>query len=489
MRIGEVETRRGPGTQPGGEFEGLEPIWGRTRVLWTALAAMTLLGAGLRFYRLGDWSFWIDEVYTIRDVRLFLSDLSLPQATSCMLTAGVLWFQGFSDWGARVVPALFGIITIPILYALANRLFGRFVGVFSALLLAVAPWHLFWSQNARFYTALVLFYLIGTYFAYQWFENQRRRDLILSGLFLMLAVLERLTALLFVPVIAAYIVAMLLWPFDKPAGSDRRNYRILILGTALFVLYQVYLAASGVWRSLVEDFGRGQDPVRFFLSIVNEIGIPLFVFALVGGMFLVLKGSRPALFLLVGALVPVIVLVAVAPFVEVTARYAFVTFPNWIVLAAAGARELLRRTEKEARILTLGALLVVPGEALGRDYLYFAFQHGNRLDWRAAFVTVKEAKGKGETVVSTRPPLGEHYLGERVLWVDVDLSKIEQGKDSVWFVIDYDTSYLPEELRSWLATKASLFSVQDGYLPGKRMRLRVFHYEPPSEQPAQSARR
>ena len=32
---------------------------------YAALALLTVLAAGLRFYKLGEWSFWIDEIFTL----------------------------------------------------------------------------------------------------------------------------------------------------------------------------------------------------------------------------------------------------------------------------------------------------------------------------------------------------------------------------------------------------------------------------------------
>jgi hypothetical protein len=35
-----------------------------------ALALITLLATALRFYKLGEWSFWIDEIFTINHAQL-----------------------------------------------------------------------------------------------------------------------------------------------------------------------------------------------------------------------------------------------------------------------------------------------------------------------------------------------------------------------------------------------------------------------------------
>jgi mannosyltransferase len=449
------------------------------RFIVLILALITIAGLVLRFYRLGEWSFWIDEVYTLRDVRLFLADPSYPRPLSLILTSGLLQWIGFQDGTARVVPAVIGGLTIPVLFLLGNRLFGPMVGLTAAAILALAPWHLFWSQNARFYTALMLFYALGTLCFHFWLENQKHVYLLLSGAFLFLAVQERLTALIAGPVIVAYLLLLLIWPFDKPAGFNRRNYTILAILGLLLVVHQIYLVATGTWGELIDIFvGYSRDPVRVFLAIINDVGIPLFLFGLAGGIFLTLKGNRTGFYLLVGGAVPVLMLLAIAPFVQVTSRYVLVCLPNWIILAAVAVSELIYRTERESRWLAIGLMLVLPASLLADDYLYFKFQHGNRLNWQAAFSEVKQAGGDADIVVSTRPPLGEHYLAQKVLGTEVDLGGIEKAGRSAWFVIDYDTSGdVPPNLTSWLARKTVLKAVHDTYLPGKPMRLRVYHYD------------
>jgi hypothetical protein len=41
------------------------------------LAAITLLALALRLYRLGEWSFWIDEVFTVNRIEFHYSSLAL----------------------------------------------------------------------------------------------------------------------------------------------------------------------------------------------------------------------------------------------------------------------------------------------------------------------------------------------------------------------------------------------------------------------------
>jgi mannosyltransferase len=138
-----------------------------------ALALITVLAAGPRFFRLGEWSFWIDEIYTLNHAQNHFASLELILKhippfrnwvpISVNLTAQVVNQLGVSEWTARLVSAVMGILTIPILYFPLKKIFGVQVTLIALLLLAVSPWHIFWSQNARFYTSRMLFYALALF--------------------------------------------------------------------------------------------------------------------------------------------------------------------------------------------------------------------------------------------------------------------------------------------------------------------------------------
>ena len=188
-----------------------------------ALAAATALGGVLRFYKLGEWSFWIDEVITLRQAEpLDVLDV-FQQPAYRALTGSALDLFGVSEWSARMVPALVGVITIPVLYFIARRIFDDRVAMISSFLLAIAPWHIYWSQNARFYTILLLLYTLALFALYIGMEEDRPAYLVIGGRLLFLAARERPDC--FVPNSCSgnlhWIVFLL--RFERPPGINIRN--------------------------------------------------------------------------------------------------------------------------------------------------------------------------------------------------------------------------------------------------------------------------
>jgi mannosyltransferase len=71
---------------------------------------------------------------------------------------------GDSEWIIRSLSVVLGVATLPALYLLGSRLFGRKAGLISAALLAVHTFHIRYSQEARSYSLLTLLLVLSTYF-------------------------------------------------------------------------------------------------------------------------------------------------------------------------------------------------------------------------------------------------------------------------------------------------------------------------------------
>lgn len=75
------------------------------------------------------------------------------------------WIQvaGNSAWALRFPSALFGALAAGVFFLLAEHLFGLFVGLASASFMALAPDQIYFSQQARMYSLLVLLAVSSTY--------------------------------------------------------------------------------------------------------------------------------------------------------------------------------------------------------------------------------------------------------------------------------------------------------------------------------------
>ncbi|MEA2404181.1 MAG: mannosyltransferase, partial [Thermoleophilaceae bacterium] len=127
------------------------------------VAGVTLLAALLRFPTLDVQSFWLDEAVTVEVLRgslgHVLSGVVNSESTPPLYyVLAWLWSQlfGLGEVGLRSLSALLGTAAIPVAWAAGRRLAGSRTGLIAALLAAVNPLLIWYSQEARSYALLVL---------------------------------------------------------------------------------------------------------------------------------------------------------------------------------------------------------------------------------------------------------------------------------------------------------------------------------------------
>lgn len=137
--------------------------------MWIALA-LTAAAAFLRLYRLGDSAMWFDELAT---VELALHDDGFvgvwksvmewgyphPPLFSLILH-GVFRVLPVSEFTARIVPAFSAILSVPLLYRYIAGAVGTRAALLGAGAMALSPYHMFYSQEARPYTLSLLLVLV-----------------------------------------------------------------------------------------------------------------------------------------------------------------------------------------------------------------------------------------------------------------------------------------------------------------------------------------
>lgn len=467
----------------------------RPRTHYLLLAGITLLAFALRFYKLGEWSFWIDEIRTVNRATAHYSTLgtliqNIPPATnwiplSTMLTAAAIHFFGLSEWSARFASAIIGIVSIPVLFFPIRRLLGPGIALMAAFLLALSPWHLYWSQNARYLTSLLLFYALASFAFFFGLERDRIGYFFLFILLFYLAASERLYALFIIPVVLSYLLLLKLLSFETPPGLRPRNLLVLSLPVLGLIVIEVFtLIANGTSRFFA-DFGGFlgssiENPLGQTIFILSEIGIPLVAFSFFTGIYLVLQKSRLGLFLWLGAVVPVFLLILITPFTFTEERYVFLTLPSWIMLGAIGVREIFLQTESNSKLLAVGILVVFLADAGGENLMYYRVNHGDRRDWRGAFALVKEQSREGDIFVSTWPELGNYYLQqETISWQDTNRDDVIARGKRTWFVVIPDMAWFwhSEDFYWWVAHKTQLIDVR--YLRRRDdANLYVYLYDP-----------
>lgn len=166
----------------------------RIAVVWVHMALLLALAAGVRSYRLGAQNFWLDEVLTIRIAAQPVADIlrnyaphaaaeSRDQAPLAFVVTHFFLSPEHAEATARIPSALFGIATVVAIFFVARALLPLPVAGVGAILLAISPLHVWYSQEVRWYAQWVLFTTLSYLAFVRAVEKQQWRDwLLYAGL-------------------------------------------------------------------------------------------------------------------------------------------------------------------------------------------------------------------------------------------------------------------------------------------------------------------
>lgn len=444
------------------------------------LAAITILAAILRFYKLGEWSFWYDEIFTLRDVAKIFEISATNQQSSRWLIYWAVNLLGITEFNARLVPALIGIISIPILYFPTRKMFAVPSALLFSIFLAISPWHLYWSQNARFYTTLLLFYTLSLFLVYFAFEEDKPWYLVLSLLFFGFAVMERVFAAMLVPVVAGYLVGLKILPFEKPPGFRIRNILILLIPTLLigFIGSYRYIVNPEEW---LEGFGWiNNNPIWILSGITFYIGVPFICIGLMTAVYYLLEKDRGVLLLALAAFLPALAIVTLSLIQYTANRYVFVSMTPWLILSALGVWKLFKQTRGRSWIIVSGVLLILLLFPMGENVLYYQYQNGNRDDWKGAFELVNELKEPGDMVIVTEQLMGDYYLEDGITYNYnyLDYENLPGSDNKYWFIVDNNLGEKDPDILKWVKENSELIANKDVVVRARKFKMRVYLYDP-----------
>ena len=133
---------------------------------WVEVAAVTALAAVLRLGTLGLQSYEFDEAATLHVIRGSFTDMlqgvARHESTPPLYyVLAWIWTQAFGtgEAGLRLLSAIAGVATVPVVYVVGRILASRRIGLVAAAIVATSPYLVFYSQEARSYA---LFALLST---------------------------------------------------------------------------------------------------------------------------------------------------------------------------------------------------------------------------------------------------------------------------------------------------------------------------------------
>jgi hypothetical protein len=197
----------------------------------------------------------------------------------------------------QLLVAVFGALTVPVVFELARRTGGWRAGVVAACVLAILPLHVQYSQRARVDSLCVLLTALSALALHRLAERGRRRDFISSGLLIGLATSANYpAALLGVAYLAAAMGAR-----KRLAPSELvRSFALgVVAAAAAFALTNPYviLAPGAVWAGFTFQlsFAAKQHPSLekasrwFYLHVVREQSVLFATLAVCSSAWLAIR--------------------------------------------------------------------------------------------------------------------------------------------------------------------------------------------------------
>lgn len=445
----------------------------------------------------------MDEIFTLRGAHVgghlgvsdLLEDLHGP-FYSLLLHAWTSW-AGASEWALRLPSALLGVALVGAVAWLAGRWAGRQAIAPAAWLAAGSPFLVWYAQEARNYTLLMLCAALATGLALGWAAGPRWRVLagylvsawvgLMSNLgFALLgpfhgyvllgrrsggarrALMASAGVLVFVLLLLPWVPQLrstLAWERLRPAASAASRAEVLRAGPpfhAAAVPYAFYAFSAGYSLGpSVRELHRAPR-MATVLRHAPELAAAALAFGVlaVAGALALARRRRlldAALWLVVPA--AGLSYLAVCNFKPFNARYLAACVPGYLALLAAGWSVLGPRTRR-----AVGTLVVVLwGVSLYQHY--FVPDYGKE-DFRAVAAWLRAHGSPGEVVVAAGAdePLFHYYAGPLPVvhywlgWVDDParlrgkFAALAGERERAWVVLSRPEALDPQDrFAAWIA--------------------------------------
>jgi hypothetical protein len=198
----------------------------------------------------------------------------------------------------QLLAAVFGALTVPVVFELGRRLGGWRAGVIAAAMLAILPLHVDYSQRVRVNALCALLTAVSALTLHRLAERGRRRDFVFAGTTVGLATSANYPAALLG---VAYLAAARLARRRSPSSNFLVSFVAgIVAAVAAFVATNPYviLAPAAAWDGFAFQLGFAvrQHPYTadtawwFYLDLLRDQSVPYAMLAACSGVWLTVRG-------------------------------------------------------------------------------------------------------------------------------------------------------------------------------------------------------
>lgn len=387
------------------------------------IVTLTVAAFALRFWHLGAWGFDSDETFTLRDS--LSPQLSNPRPLLYFLNYWVVRpLVPLDEFGLRLLPAIFGGLTIPVFYMVGRRLIGHRPALLGTLLLTFSPLHVYYSQFARYWSLVFLLSVVYPYAIYRGLRERQRGPVVLGLLAGMVAALAHPASVLLVGGLGLWFALTYLQGKDLKQLWSRRAVRWGVPFAALLTLAIVgrFLPMLQYWIAqhdggnqtefLLHLPGKpGAKQLAYLLGYVESLTLPLVLCGVLGIGFLWQGRDRSLALLLVCLLVfPVAFLTLISFRTPVSAFYLVPPVPALFFGAGVLLDRLIGMDGGLRPRWLLPTTMTIIILTAGAPTLISQYRDGRRYDYRQVAQWLNGKIVPGDAIVSDQPKVLIHYL-------------------------------------------------------------------------------
>ena len=430
---------------------------------WRWFFLLLLAALLFRVYGFWLWDVVDDEFFTVTKAHERFDRFPNPTYYA-LVVLGYEVFGG-SPWVARLPAVLFGVFSVPLLYAVWTPVVGRRIALIATSLLLFSAWHLWFTQYARFYSGVFFFATLSYAFFFRAIGSQSAGWLIAALAALGVAVSLHFTALL----IGAGVGLAYGFLWLSASRQDRKAApnlsRFLLLGIVAGVLSLPF-----VWQTMQWWIGTGQNwgysGIKVLFQLVRYIQLPLVAAALVGMVALFFSERRTFFVLALCFTAPLAILVLASHVMAISPYYAYYLLPLIVIVGAYGIVEITRQLPASRELGATIGIFVLFAMPMAPN-LVSHFTGRGTLDFADVEHFVSENYRSGDQVLSFIPGFELENRNARLLpflgierdnsveWQE-EIEKHWTTNGRLWIVVSSKRASLATELEQWLRCNSDL---------------------------------
>ena len=422
------------------------------------LILLTIVGGFLRFYNLGFNSLWLDEgttyivsLHTYAGIWQDVTTWDFSPPLFYWIEHVMLMF-GKTEEILRFVPAVLGVLTIPLIYFVGKEFLDRNVGIIAATAATFSPFLIFYSQEARAYSMTVFFIAFAMIFYLKALKNNDIKNWALFGFLSALAFWSHYYVFVLIAALVIYAIAIQLMDIRKNIKKvGMVLLSVLVFSIACLPIILVTIQRFFIRTAEAPKYGaQGFDIIYSTLLQIsgsNEILLVLYVFLFIAGLVhSYLNNKKQALFLISLLFLTFFISYVLSYKLPMNPRFLiFLIIPIYIGIGAAYGL-FYRFWRNPGIVYVMMAVLILVNVPTLLNY----YSGYSKDDWRGFSGQLQNITKDGDTIVLVpgymNQPLDYYYSNttDRTFEygasnvADLENLKMERGNHTVFYVVTWD---------------------------------------------------